>query len=127
MRLIDADKFLIDNAEFAYRDTTHPKYDDTVKDLIDAAPTVAKWHYPSKGELPKNRDWYFGIFEESDTGWINPLPYVCDYIGKETKATNKEGWIIRNCTDIDNPIEYYKNLKCYAWAELLEPPEEIKL
>jgi hypothetical protein len=39
-RLIDADKFLKDNADFADRDFIHPLYDETLRDLIDEAPTV---------------------------------------------------------------------------------------
>ena len=70
---------------------------------------------PCSERLPEDRDWYLGIFKESDTGWINPLPFVCNYVGKETKATTKEYWILRGFTDIDEPIDYYLNLECVAW------------
>ena len=79
MRLIDADQFLIDNAEFACRNTTHPIYEDTVKDLIDASPTVDQWHYPSKGDLPTSGEevlcWLWGTtpdvgcWNEKDKLW----------------------------------------------------------
>lgn len=39
-RLIDADAFLARNAYFADREFVNPKYDDTLKDLIDGADTV---------------------------------------------------------------------------------------
>lgn len=69
-------------------------------------------------QLPKDRDWYLGIFKEADTGWINPLPFVCDYVGHETKATTKEYWILRGFTDRDEHIDYYFNLECVAWMPL---------
>ena len=74
-----------------------------------------------KDRLPNDRDWYLGTFKESDTGWINPLPFICDYIGKETGATTKDGWILRGFTDIDYPLNYYKNLECTAWQPLPKP------
>lgn len=39
-RLIDADMFLSRNAYFANKDFIDSKYEDTLKDLIDNAPTV---------------------------------------------------------------------------------------
>ena len=81
-----------------------------------------KGHWINVNErLPHDRDWYLGIFKESDTGWVNPIPYVCDYVGCATKATTKEFWILRGFTDIDIPYEYYKNLECVAWMPLPEP------
>ena len=74
-------------------------------------------------KLPKERDWYLGIFQEPDTGYIFEIPEICDYVGKVTSATTDEGWIIMNCTDTDNPYEYYRKLHCVAWHELPEPYE----
>lgn len=39
-RLIDADAFLARNAYFADREFMNPKYDDTLKDLLDRAKTI---------------------------------------------------------------------------------------
>ena len=39
-RLIDADSFLARNAYFADREFVNPKYDDTLKDLVDRANTI---------------------------------------------------------------------------------------
>lgn len=39
-RLIDADAFLARNEYFADREFVNPKYDDTLKDLIDRADTI---------------------------------------------------------------------------------------
>ena len=81
-----------------------------------------KW-IPVSERLPDDRDWYLGIFRESDTGWINPLPFICDYVGSETKAATKEHWILRGFTDRDEHIDYYFNLECVAWMPLPEPYE----
>ena len=79
------------------------------------------WIPVSEG-LPEDRDWYLGIFKESDTGWINPLPFICEYLlGKKTKATTKEGWILKGFTDREEYIDYYFNLECVAWMPLPEP------
>lgn len=80
---------------------------------------VNKW-IPVSERLPEDRDWYLGIFKEPDTGWINHIPFVCCYVGSETKATTKEFWILRGITDIDNSHDYYKNLECVAWTLLPE-------
>ena len=79
---------------------------------------------PCSERLPMNRDWYLGIFREPDTGWINPIPYVCDYVSAITSATTYEGWILHHCTDQDIPCEYYKELQCVAWMPLPEPYRE---
>lgn len=79
-----------------------------------------KWISVSEG-LPKDRDWYLGIFKEPDTGWVNPIPFICDYVGSKTKATTKEYWILRGFTDRDEHIDYYFNLECVAWCELPKP------
>ena len=73
---------------------------------------------PVSERLPNDRDWYLGIFKEPDTGWINPLPFICDYVGRETKATTKEYWILHGFTDGDEHIDYYFNLECVAWMPL---------
>ena len=70
--------------------------------------------------LPNDRDWYLGVFREPDTGFIG-IPFICDYVGKITKGTTKEGWILRGFTDTDNPHEYYMCLECVAWQPLPEP------
>lgn len=78
------------------------------------------WTPVSEG-LPEDRGWYLGIFKEPDTGWVNPLPFICDYVGSKTKATTKEHWILRGFTDRDEHIDYYFNLECVAWMPLPEP------
>ena len=83
-----------------------------------------KW-IPVNERLPKERDWYLGIFKEPDTGWINPTPFICDYLlGTKTKATTKEGWILKGHTDREEYIDYYFNLECVAWMPLPEPYKE---
>lgn len=88
--------------------------------VSDACNPKDHW-IPVTERLPEERDWYLGIFKEPDTGWINPLPFICDYLlGKKTKATTKEGWILRDCTDREEHINYYFNLECVAWMPLPE-------
>ena len=75
------------------------------------------WHTGT----PTEREWVLGIFREVDTGWINPVPFVCEYLqGLKTKATTEEGWIIKDCTDIDQSCDYYKKLQCIAWQKIEE-------
>ena len=89
------------------------------KELLPVTPKQ-RW-IPVSEKLPNDRDWYLGIFKEPDTGWVNLLPFICDYVGRETKATTKEYWILRGFTDIDEHIDYYFNLECVAWMPLPAP------
>lgn len=91
-----------------------------IKSMPSVTPQEPRW-IPVGEKLPNDRDWYLGIFKEPDTGWINPLPFICDYVGRETKATTKEFWILRGFTDMDEHIDYYFNLECVAWMPLPEP------
>lgn len=91
-----------------------------IENMPSVLPQKPKW-IPVGERLPDDRDWYLGIFKESDTGWINPLPFVCDYVGQKTKATTKEYWILRGFTDRDEKIDYYFNLECVAWMPLPQP------
>ena len=105
------------------RETGEPTEQKMALDMAIEALERATW-VPVSEKLPKDRDWYLGIFREPDTGWVNPLPFVCDYVGKETKATTKEFWILRGFTDVDDPADYYKNLKCVKWMPL--PDYEVE-
>ena len=117
------DMFLLDpNTGETY---TEPR-NDMDKTTIDACKGAielleqAEW-IPCSERLPNDRNWYLGIFKEPDTDWINPLPFICDYVGRKTKATTKEYWILRGITDEDDCVEYYYNLECVAWMPLPEP------
>ena len=88
-----------------------------IRELPSVTPQEPRWISVSE-KLPDDRDWYLGIFKEPDTGWINPLPFICDYVGRETKATTKEFWILHGFTDMDEHIDYYFNLECVAWMPL---------
>ena len=70
--------------------------------------------------LPENHDWCLGIFQEPVTGWINPIPFVCDYVGHETPITTSDFWVLHG---INEPDSYYQGLKCIAWMPLPEPYE----
>ena len=99
----------------------------TVKQLLEGLPPVQpeqRW-IPCSERLPEERDWYLGIFKEPDTGWINPIPFICDYLlGTKTKATTKEGWILKGHTDREEYIDYYFNLECVAWMPMPKPYKE---
>ena len=73
---------------------------------------------PVSERLPENRDWVLGIFQEVDTGWINPIPFVCDYVGKKTPITTQDNWLLKL---VDEPHPYYERLHCIAWMPLPEP------
>ena len=77
---------------------------------------------PCSERLPEERDWYLAVFEEPDTGFIL-VPFIADYLmGKHTRGTTEDGWIIANCTDVQNwCADYYKKLKCIAWQPLPKP------
>lgn len=77
---------------------------------------------PVSERLPNDRDWCLGIFQEPDTGFVG-IPYICDYVGKVTKGTTNEGWILRQCTDVDSASDYFRNLICIAWRPLPKPYE----
>lgn len=96
------------------------KFLANLMDVLEKQTQESKWTSVNEG-LPKDRDWYLGIFKEPDTGWINPVPFICDYVGRETKATTKEYWILRGFTDRDEHIDYYYNLECVEWMPLPDP------
>lgn len=111
---------LHDNSEVARYGATFRQHEiiDIIEGMLSAQPEQ-RW-IPCSERLPNDRDWYLGIFKEPDTGWINPIPFICDYVGSETKATTKEYWILRGFTDRDERIDYYFNLECVAWMPLPE-------
>ena len=80
---------------------------------------------PCSERLPDKRDWYLAVFQEVDTGFIG-LPFIADYLmGSHTNYTTEDGWIIANCTDIEEDrAEYYKKLKCIAWQPLPQPYQQ---
>ena len=121
--IYDAWEEIIDAPTIEVRDNFDVGY---VQGLEDGRKekTHGEW-IPVSERLPDDREWYLAIFQETDTGWVNPLPFICEYMGNVTKFTTQDGWLIRDCTDVDNPHEYYtKLLKCVAWHPLPEPYKE---
>ena len=94
--------------------------DLTIK-ALEQEQKAGRW-IPCSERLPEERDWCLAVFEEVDTGFIG-IPYIAEYLmGNHTIATTEDGWIIHNCTDIENEYaEYYKKLRCVAWQPLPEP------
>lgn len=90
-----------------------------MQDLPSAQPEQ-RW-IPVTERLPKNREWVLGIFQEGDTGWINPIPFICDYVGNKTPITTQDNWLLKL---VDEPHPYYENLHCIAWMPLPETWEE---
>ena len=107
-----------------YHEQNAVKIFEALDMAIKALEQPEQWWFLCSDKLPEERDWYLGIFKEPDTGWINPVPFICDYLlGKKTKATTKEGWILKGFTDREEHI-YYFNLECVAWMPLPEPYRE---
>ena len=96
--------------------------DDAIEIVKQEAEKYDNGWISASERLPEERDWYLAVFEEVDTGFIG-IPYIAEYLmGARTMYTTKDGWIIRNCTDIEGgSLEYYKNLKCVAWQPLPQP------
>ena len=65
MRLIDADAFIEENAEIIDCEINHPKYQDTIRELIDEAPTV---------EARQHGEW---ICEGAMADYTNVLVFRC--------------------------------------------------
>lgn len=98
-------------------------------DYLKSLPRIEGEWIPCSERLPEDRDWYLAVFEEPDTGFVG-LPYIADYLmGKHTRFTTEDGWIIANCTDVEDEgvAAYYKKLKCIAWQPLPEPYQEVKI
>ena len=105
--------------------TEQSDWQESLDMAIKALEQEPRW-IPVSEKLPNDRDWYLGIFKEPDTGWINPIPFICDYVGRETKATTKEYWILQGFTDMDEHIDYYFNLECVAWMPLPKSYSEVE-
>ena len=101
----------------------HRQLAEWLKELKQLRKQTKTEHWiPCNERLPEERDWCLAVFEEVDTGFIG-IPYIAEYLmGNHTIATTEDGWIIHNCTDIENEYaEYYKKLRCVAWQPLPEP------
>ena len=82
MRLIDADKVIANNAEIIDCEIDHPKYQDTLREIIDSAETIDAvpvvrckdckyWWYGNycdkHGKGQENTDWFCADGERTDT------------------------------------------------------------
>lgn len=120
-KYIDADKFLQDNAYFADRDFINPKYEDTLRDLIDGAPAAdvepkRKW-IPVTERLPEQEGRYLVVHPiHNRFPWITVMYFgvpdgydkgICFYI-----ADDEWG---------DSPCDCVTH-----WMPLPEPPKEDK-
>ena len=115
-------KLIQPNVEYVAEFNTYKKCIEIVQEVAEEY--KGGW-IPCSERLPEERDWYWAVFEEVDTGFIG-LPYIADYLmGEHTIATTEDGWIIHNCTDREDvSSEYYKKLRCVAWQPLPEPFKE---
>ena len=78
-------------------------------DLIDSTPTVDKWHYPSRGEYPKEGDKYLVVLFKDDEE-----PHIAEV---------KDGWF-------KHPVFSEYLCPCdsdtvYAWQYIIPPKEEV--
>jgi len=96
---------------------------DKVEETVKSAPTIdaiPQW-VPCEVGLPNDRSWYLGIFREAGTGWINPIPFICDYIGHDTGVTTLDYWVLKDHEDDrEFGFDYYRNMECVAWMPLPE-------
>lgn len=113
---VNVDKDEMKRALAYDRDQYRRGYEDGWRARSEVIP---KWVSVSE-KLPNDRNWYLGVFKEPDTDFIG-IPYICDYVGKVTKGTTNEGWILRHCTDVNNASDYFRNLICVAWRPLPKP------
>lgn len=95
-------------------------------EYVEQSPVLESNWISTSEKLPNDRDWYLGIFKEPDTGWVNPLPFICDYVGFDTVSTTNDFWILRGITDREGEgQDYYRHLKCVAWMPLPQPYDEM--
>lgn len=77
-RLIDADRFIKENAEIIDCEINHPKYQDTIRELIDKAPTITI----PVAKLDTTNDFAEWVFDSKFTEFGNPYgTYKCSSCG----------------------------------------------
>ena len=109
MRLIDADelkKLFKHNLNDSLKETIIA---NILGKIIDNAPTVNEWHYPSKGELPKEGDKYLVVLFKDDEE-----PHIAEV---------KDGWF-------KHPVFSEYLCPCdsdtvFAWQYIVPPKEEV--
>lgn len=99
MRTIDADEL---KKMFPDKDEGAWTYNITAKAYIDAAPTVDQWHYPSRGELPKEGETVLLLTNEGD-------PHLGHF-------ANEYYW------ETDSFVCHSDCIKC--WQSIVPPQEE---
>ena len=99
MRLIDADE-LHKELEKKGRPIGYNEY-KIFYDLIDDAPTIDQWHYPSKGEYPTEKDrQYFCKVKKCKKDWYEVVGWTGKY------------WILNDDEEV------------VAWQYFVPPKEE---
>lgn len=78
-RLIDSDKFLETNKEFADRDFIHPKYEATLRELIDEAPTILSEEKPSYKDKLVNENELVYPFMANEDSFVKIPPCFLEY------------------------------------------------
>lgn len=98
---------------------------ETLQELVDKQEKY-KWHDLRKNpnDLPKDRDWVLAVFKEPNTDFVL-VPRVAEYVGRSTKVTTKENWIILDSYNGDMVLNpYYENLVCIGWKDIEEFEDE---
>lgn len=103
-RLIDADE--LKKQAYKSGDWDKPLVVDVAD--IDETPTVDPWHYPSKGELPTEQNYYLVAVKPNFEG-ADEFVTLYTYLPTEERWIDKWG---------------YTNREVYAWMPLPEPPKE---
>lgn len=98
---------------------------DQLKELIEKEERH-RWHDLRKNpnDLPEGRDWVLAVFKEPDTDFVL-VPRVAEYIGRPTKVTTNDNWIILDSYNGDMTLNpYYANLVCIGWKDIEEFEDE---
>ena len=110
MRLIDADKLRqrLNPDDWGTPDERW-RPEREFGELIDYAPTVDRWHYPSKGEYPTDDGKYLVVLKSKITG--NTHTTLQDYYTREGVFG-------------DHDKIYFEISDVVAWMPLPDPPKE---
>ena len=116
MRLIDADKFLEEHKEIADCEIDHPKYQDTVRELIMSAPTIELLKEQSRKQVLSFGDGYAEGYKAKDQEIVrckdccfgtlcnNGTAYVCEKcIGTPEQIIHSGEWFCADGLRKDEP------------------------
>ena len=110
MRMIDADAFLKRNEEYADCEFIHPKYQNTLREIVDDEPTIhaPRWHRVE--EPPKEYGNYLAVVN----GEVMEVTY--------SDISMRDDWNWSTC-DAEGFV-WIRSESVTHWMPLPEPPKE---